>query len=94
MATTPENQRRHRRFRDRDTRLVHLVRRRGDQDELVPALVRDESHSGMGCVVVGPAPAPGEEFLHRENEKVLTPLAVRHHEELAREVHLLGLERI
>jgi hypothetical protein len=94
MPSGHDNQRRHRRFLDRDTRMVHLIRRRGGEDEIVPALVRDESHSGLACVIVGPAPAADEEFLHRENEKVLTPLALRHQEELTRDVHLLGLERV
>jgi hypothetical protein len=94
MPTGDDKQRRHRRFLDRDTRMVHLIRRRPDGEEVVPALVRDESHSGLACVIVGPAPAGDEEFLHRENEKVLTPLALRRHEELTRDVHLLGLERV
>jgi len=89
-----DHARRYGRFRDRDLAVITLVRSTPEGDRSVPALVKDESYAGLACVLVGPPPAADERFLHEEAPGVRTPLAVRHHSELAAGIQLLGFERL
>ncbi|MBD3222237.1 hypothetical protein GF314_13450 [bacterium] len=93
MPTPPASNRRYLRYRDPDMPVVQLVRL-DDQggEHATPALVKNESHGGFACVVVGPPPGPAERFAYQENEKIRSGLVLRHHHELEDDIQLLGFE--
>jgi hypothetical protein len=94
MVKTQCNQRRHLRYRTSDRQVYQLWREdERDRAELVQALVVDESHSGFGCVIVGPPPGRETGFYHQENEKIRVPLILRKHRELQDGIQFLGFER-
>lgn len=93
MSTGSDDQRRYIRYSHRDQGVIVLVRVRADGAETTtPALLIDESHTGLRCVIVGPPPADDDAFFHDENEKIRTGLILRHHEEVAPTVRILGFE--
>lgn len=78
-----DEERRHIRFPDPDGGVVYIVRVSvGGHESLVPALILDQSHNGLGCVLIGPAPTEDEIFWYRENDKIRTRIVARHSREL------------
>ncbi len=88
------NQRRHRRYQHPEHQICHLELSTDDGaiDHWI-GLIVDESHLGFSCVVVGPPAPPQVRFHHRENEKILTLLELKHQRQLADNIQLLGFAR-
>ena len=93
MPTGSDDQRRYIRYSHRDQGMIMLVRVSAEGAETAtPALLVDESHTGLRCVLVGPPPSDDEIFFHDENAKIRTGLVLRHHQEVAPTVRILGFE--
>ncbi len=94
MNTSPIVERRHLRYRYPGQQIYQLViEEAGDRQELANALVLNKSHSGFACVIIGAPIGADARVYHQENDKVRTPLLLRHQRRLAEEVQLLGFER-
>ncbi len=92
MTETKRHDRRHIRYHDTSHAHIHLVRRNGDDEQLISSLIVDQCHRGLCCVIVGEPPVDQERFFYQENEVIRSELSLRHHRALDEQIQLLGFE--
>lgn len=81
------------RYPSPDKGVIDVVRvSREGEEKLVPALIVNESHQGMACVLVGPVPAKDETFFFQETEHIRSAMVMRHHQEIDKGIQRLGFE--
>ena len=91
--TSTKNERRNLRFPSPYSGVIDIVRvAETGEETIVPALVIDESYSGIGCVLCGPAQVPGETFWYQENEDIRSEITVSHNRELDNGIQRFGFE--